>query len=122
MAGIHTVFDVIVDNGVTGKKLVIPFETRNDYETARTRLVALWTKHKATILEIAGEDSDPLLAYSLCADFKSDGDKDGSNGSSRGTFYLGKPRRKMAKNYSFEIVDDSVAANELPKVANDDNN
>lgn len=113
MGGIHTVFDAIVDNGISGKKVQIPFETREEYETARTRLVTLWTTHRNNIIAIIGDDSDPLLPYSLCADW--------SNGTGNdlatGTFYLGKPRRKVAKQYSFVILGED----ETPKVANDGN-
>lgn len=96
MANIHTVFDAIIDNGTTGEQVEIPFDSKNDYETLRTQLVKLWSKRKSLITAIAGEDSDPLLAFSLCSNWKKD--------EKIGTFFLGKPRKKIGKEYSFTIV------------------
>lgn len=129
MAGIHTVFDAILDNGITGKKVLIPFSNRKEYETARTRLVALWTEHKGNLIAIAGEDCDPLLPYSLCADYRVE-DVSGAPDVATGTFYLGKARRRVAKSYLFTIVSsestedgtiESTINGQLPKAVNDGN-
>jgi hypothetical protein len=100
MANIHTVLEAIIENATDGtgtKRVQLGVADKYEYETIRTRLVKLWSDHKEVLLAVGGEGGDPLLELSLCANF----DKQ----SSRGTFYLGRPRRKMAKSYSFEIVD-----------------
>lgn len=96
MANIHTVFDAIVENGVNGAKVRIGVEDKNDYETVRTRLVKLWNAHKELLISIAGPDCDPVLEYSMCGDYDPQ--------ESAGYFFLGKPRRKPARSYSFSIV------------------
>lgn len=101
MADIHTVFEAITELGTSGGKIKVGVADKNEYETIRTRLVKLWNKHKELLISIGGEDSDPLLAFSLCADFHADTEQPYAH------FYLGKPRRKLAKSYSFSIVDET---------------
>lgn len=98
MANIRTVFDALLDAHTNGKQLKIDgVATFNDYETLRTRLVKFWRDHIEIILAVGGEGSDPLLELSLCGDYCSE--------DQSATFFLGKPRRKLAKSYSFSIVD-----------------
>lgn len=114
MGNIHTILEAIIDNGTTGKKVQLGVVDKNEYETIRTRLVKLWVEQR-TVIQAVGADSDPLADCALCADF--------SAATRQGTFYLGKPRRKLAKSYSFSIVDSSTdATSELavPEPANDD--
>lgn len=98
MADTHTVLDAIIDSAPTGGKIVVQFSSKQEYETLRTRLVTLWSKHRQTIIDIVGEDGDPLVVYSLCSNWASD--------TREGSFFLGKPRRKLAKTYSFKIVEE----------------
>ena len=102
MANIHTLLDAIIDNGTTGKKVSIGVASKNEYETIRTRLVTLWSEHKTVILAVGGEDSDPLYPLSLCSSISKNTD---DSGLYAGEFWLGKPRRKVAKSYSFTIVE-----------------
>lgn len=102
MANIHTVFDAILENGAGKKVVKIGVADKLEYETARTRLVKLWSVHKETLVKILGEDCDPLLVYSMCGDFDPQGDE---QSPAYGVFFLGKPRRKLAKSYSFVVVD-----------------
>lgn len=113
MANIHTVFEIILENGVNGKKVQLGVADQNEYETARTRLVKLWNRHKELLISIAGEDCDPLLAFSLCGSYVRGGTPDELP---HGIFYLGKPRRKEAKNYSFTVVSEQPA---IPDAVND---
>lgn len=96
MGTIRTLFDAVVEAASNGNKIEVGVADRNEYETIRTRLVRFWTEHKEVIIAVGGEDSDPLLQLGMCGDF------DPSTGLA--TFYLGRPRRKMAKSYSFSIV------------------
>lgn len=108
MANIHTVLDAIIENGTSGKRVQIEVSDRNEYETIRTRLVTLWSQHKE-ILEAVSEVADPLAVCSLCGDY--------SSTDSLATFYLGKPRRRMAKSYSFVITDSTDAPTIAPTLA-----
>jgi hypothetical protein len=97
MANIHTVFEAILEIGTSGKKTRVGVADKHEYETVRTRLVKLWNEHKQTLIAIAGEGCDPLLEFSLCGNYDRE--------ESAGYFFLGKPRRKLAKEYSFSIVE-----------------
>lgn len=116
MANIRQVFDAVVDNGTNGKVVKIQgVASANEFETIRTRLCTLWSQHREVLLAIGGEDSDPLLKLSLCGTF----DKDASVAA----FFLGKPRRRAAKSYSFEIVDSGAMpepAGPIPEAVNDE--
>lgn len=122
MVNIRTLFEALVDAG-PGKKLVVQVEDRSEHETIRTQLCKLWTEHKE-IIGAVGDDDDPTLQYSMCADFlPSSGNTEPGNSDSTGnapcarsTFYIGKPRRKVAKSFSFVIVDenDNDNANKPP--------
>lgn len=123
MANIHTVFEAVLENGTSGKKIKVGVADKYEYETVRTRLVKLWNTHKDTLIAIAGEGCDPLLEFSLCGNFEKSTDIECANGY----FYLGKPRRKLAKSYSFSIVDSGATPEgsggntlELPEAVNDD--
>jgi hypothetical protein len=115
MASIHTVLDAIIENGTSGNKVSLQLSDKREYETVRTRLVTLWQDHREVLLAV-GDDSDPLVQCSLCGDFACE--------TLTATFYLGKPRRKLAKSYSFSIVppDDSSssAISPLTEPANDE--
>jgi hypothetical protein len=116
MASIHTVLDAVIENGTSGKRVQIEVADRNEYETIRTRLVTLWADHKE-ILQAIAEDADPLVACSLCADFV----QATATTSCLASYYLGKPRRKMAKSYDFSIVDPAADTNTvIGAPANDD--
>lgn len=125
MANIQALFEAVLDTAAegNGKKIRIPVINRSEHETIRTRLVTLWTQHKEAILAIGGEDSDPLYPLSLCATFykeRSDKDDDTGNGGSRSEFWLGKPRRKAAKDYSFTIVsEEDTSSAMLGEAANE---
>ena len=96
MGSIRTILESVIDNGISGKKVEIKPITRGEYETIRTRLVKLWSKTRENLLAI-GSDADPLTETSLCGNYYED--------SCCGIFYLGIPRRKVAKVYSFQIID-----------------
>jgi hypothetical protein len=115
MASIHTVFESVMDNGITeGKKVRVSVIDKLEYETVRTRLVKLWNTHKENLISIAGEGCDPLLEFSLCGNFVAS--------EHAGYFFLGKPRRKVAKSYSFAVVDgsESTASNPPTDAVNDE--
>lgn len=119
MANIPTLLEAIIEQGNSGRKVSIGVASKNEYETIRTRLVTLWNQHKEAILAIGGDDSDPLYPLSLCSTFISDKNGSGSNAepAGNGEFWLGKPRRKVAKHYSFTIIEpegsDSTATVEV---------
>ncbi len=129
MANIQALFDAVLEAAVERKKVKVELTSRSEHETARTRLVTLWSEHKQVILAVGGEDSDPLYPLSLCASFDEQiesgsvgGNDDTSNGSCRSEFWLGKPRRKMAKSYSFSIVEETPSAtlvDTIPEAANE---
>lgn len=126
MANIHTVFEAVMETAATGekgKKIKVGVADKHEYETVRTRLVKLWNTHKELLTAIAGEDCDPLLVFSLCANYCTDVD----SGENFGVFYLGMPRRKLAKNYSFAVVESpetaaTVQTSILPDAVNDSAN
>lgn len=97
MANIHTLFEALLEVD-TGKKIKVNgVANEREYETIRTALVKKWTEHK-TIISAVGADDDPILEYGLCGNY--------STGDYTATFYIGHSRRKVAKQYSFTIVDD----------------
>jgi hypothetical protein len=111
MANIHTVFEAVIETA--GRRVRVGVADKHEYETVRTRLVKLWNSHKETLISIAGADCDPLLVYSLCGNFDPQ--------DSSGVFFLGKPRRRQAKNYSFSIVDNVPATGtEIQDAVNDE--
>jgi len=94
MVSIRTLFDTLLARDI-GTKVELGVADRNDYETLRTRLVKFWTDHKEIITAIS--DDDPSLEYGMCGDYKAE------NGTAQ--FWIGKPRRKVARHYSFTIVE-----------------
>lgn len=99
MANIHTVFEAVMDNGIDGnKKVKIGVVDKNEYETIRTRLVKFWTDRKEVFIAIGDET---FTDYSLCGDWEPD--------TCTAYYYLGKPRRRAAKHYSFEIVENDTS-------------
>ncbi len=94
MANIHTLLEAVVEAAPLGKKIKVEVADRNEYETIRTRLVTLWSEHRTIVLAIDGDD--PLCELALCSDYQQE--------PCCGFYYLGKPRRKVAKTYSFTIV------------------
>lgn len=121
MANIHTVLDAVITAAAESKKVQITGINRSEYETIRTRLVTLWNEHKNTLLAIGGED-DPIYPLSLCSSYEEErADDDTGDGSSRAEYWLGKPRRKMAKSYSFSIVEtqDEISSATLVEAANE---
>ncbi len=119
MANIQALFEAVVDAAAESKKVKVEVINRSQHETIRTRLVTLWNNHKETIFAIGGEDSDPLYPLSLCSTYIA-GNDDTSDGGSRSEFWLGKPRRKVAKDYSFTIVEaDETPSATLVEAANE---
>lgn len=109
MANIHTVFEAVLENGITGeKKVKIGVVDKNEYETIRTRLVKFWTDRKEVFIAIGDET---FTDYSLCGDWEAD--------TCTAYYYLGKPRRRAAKHYAFEIVDSIVDAIPAPTLPTD---
>lgn len=94
MANTREVFEALLDVEPE-TKLQIDFETRNEYETVRTKLVKLWAERKQILLAV-GNDDEPAVHWSLCASWDS--------GACAGTFHLGKARIRQPKSYSFTIV------------------
>jgi len=108
MANTHTLLDTLLMEEI-GTKIKIGVADRNEYETIRTRLVTLLGEHKDAIIVAGGdEETDAILTLSLCSDYSSE-DRIAS-------YYLGRPRRKLAKSYSFTIVppDSEVNDGTLP--------
>ncbi len=101
MASIRTLFDTLLEEPL-GTKLTVEVTDEAEYETLRVMLVKMWNRHKQVLGAIA--DEDPFLENSMCADFCS-GE---GNDISTATFYLGKPRRKKGKQYSFVVVSKTV--------------
>jgi len=114
MASIRALIDAIIDAPV-GAKIHLEIEDRREYETVRTRLCKFWNEHKEVIQAI-GEDNDPALELGLCGNY--------DHSTRTAEFYLGVPRRKMAKHYSFTVVqpqdtsseNDTAPTSEEPKV------
>lgn len=102
MASIHTLFEAILE-ATPGRKFVVRTANRNEHETIRTQLCKLWANHK-TILGAIGDDDSPLLELALCADFAEHNTAEDNRATS--TFYLGTPRRKVAKSFSFQIMEE----------------
>lgn len=113
MVSIRTLLDTIIENGTSGKQVIITVANRNEYETVRTRLVALWTAHR-NIIRAVGSDGDPFAELSLCGSYNAAGAEDHE---CTATFFLGIPRRKAAKSYSFAIVDTATSASGVDTTA-----
>lgn len=98
MANIRQVFDVLVDAGTKGIKIKVNnVETFKEYETYRTRLCTFWSNYREILVALGGEDNDPMCELSLCGTY----DKN----DRFAIFFLGKSRRKEARQFSFEIID-----------------
>ena len=96
MANIHTLFDALLEVGVNKKIQVQGVANERDYETLRTALVKKFTEHK-TIIAAVGSDDEPILQYAMCGNY--------ARADRSATFYIGQSRKKVARNYSFTIVD-----------------
>jgi hypothetical protein len=92
MASIRTLFDHLTDLP-PGQKLTIAISSKSEYETVRTALVKFWTTHREIIRSIT--DDDPFLDNALCGNYLQE--------RSEAEFWLGKTRRKLAKEYSFVV-------------------
>lgn len=93
MANIHTILDALLDYPPGTRFNVDNIETRNEYETIRTRLVTLWTSRRTILLAIDADSSH--VEKALCGDWCKEENK--------ASFYLGETRRKQSKTYSFSI-------------------
>lgn len=96
MANIHTLFDALLEVGINKKIKVQGVANERDYETLRTALVKKFTEHK-NIIQAVGADDEPILQYAMCGNY--------SREEYAATFYIGQSRKKVARNYSFTIVD-----------------
>lgn len=94
-ANIRTLFDSLLDAGPNAKLTVNNIEGFTNYETLRTALVKHWTAHK-DIIGAIGIDDDPQLSYGLCGNFNAE--------ENSAVFWIGTPRTKAPKLYSFSIV------------------
>lgn len=111
MANIRQAFNTMVDGGLSAR--VVQFNsiyTTSEYETIRTRLATLWREHKEILVGLGDNDDDPMCKLALCGTYHKDA------GIAR--FFLGKSRRRVAKQYSFQVVDSSSDNEQLvvPKI------
>lgn len=101
MGNIRTILIEIIANGLITNddsdegKVRVNNISRGEYETVRTRLSRLW-KQDRDVLLATGDDADPIAKASLCGNYIED--------ECCGIFYLGMARRKIAKEYSFQII------------------
>lgn len=94
MANIRTLAESMFYDQPPGTKFNVDVDTPQIYETIRTQLVKLWSKHKEDLSSITAED-DPTLGLSLCSSH--------DKVSKQATFWLGKSRRKEAMSFSFTV-------------------
>lgn len=122
MADIRTLHEALVAAGPGHKITIEGVDNVNEFHTIRTALVKKWSDHKNMLLIIGMDETSVEFGYSMCGDWNST--------DRTATFFLGKNRRKTAKQYTFAIVpsqDSTVAGTTATELAvteaiSDDNN
>ncbi len=116
MASIRTILDELVELEY-GKQVAIGVTDKNEFETVRTALSRTWAERKKIIYAL-GDENDPSLLYGLCGKYESE--------EHTGYYWLGLPRKRTAKSYSFSVVVSESATDrdteeQKHSVTNDDN-